>query len=300
MNIPERLTQIRESHDQDMHAAIAALRDLSFHIDTANAARFAAMVNHIVGDEYGDRPLALDLFRTAAALNIADNLGLFDANLAVAAALAGDDELAAAAGSRAASLAGPAMAEWIAIRCAEGLMHVPRTEQALAAAIPALRAAADLGDLEPTLDKAMAVSCNNLASALIELDAQPGDNPQRDEAIERAALLSRRCWSRSGTWVHHERAEYLVALAYNALHRSEDACKAAARGIAIIDAKGPEDVDLAFLHIELSLAFARLRRRDEAASARTRAHTLAAGFATDPGLTSWFNDQAARLDEPAA
>lgn len=299
MDIAERLTQIRQSHGADMHGAIAALRDLAYHVDTPSAAAYAALVNHVVGDEYGDRPLALDLLRAAGARCAADNLGLFDANLAVAAGLAGDHERAAEARTAAAGAAGPVIAEWIAIRCAEGLMHVPRTERAIAAALPALRAVADVGELPAALDRAMAVSCNNLASALIE--AGPGAIPGRDEAIERAALLSRRCWARCGTWVNHERGEYLVALAYNALGRYEEARSAAAAGIAIVKAnEPPENVDLAFLHVELALALKGLGRASEAAAARARAEALAAGFAGDAGLSSWFGRQAARPGaEPA-
>jgi len=61
--------------------------------------------------------------------------------------------------------------------------------------------------------KALAASCNNAATVLLDLPR----SPEVDALMFEAAALSRSTWGEIGTWLNVERAEYLLALCASAV-----------------------------------------------------------------------------------
>jgi hypothetical protein len=140
-------------------------------------------------------------------------------------------------------------------------------------------------------DGSIAALANSVASDLLDLETR---TKQQEALLERAALLSRAYWFRAGSWIHQERADYLLSLAYNALGRHHEAREAAARGLATIDSHGDEPVDRAFLNVELAVACKALQQTGEFTVARDTARGLAQRF-DEPGLKQWFDAKFARV-----
>ena len=67
---------------------------------------------------------------------------------------------------------------------------------------------------------------------------------------------------------------------------------AALSGLATIDANGPEDVDRAFLLLEVAHAERGLGQFEKSKEARSKAFELAASF--EPTLHEWFKARAAK------
>jgi len=146
------------------------------------------------------------------------------------------------------------------------------------------------------LDSAAAAQCNNLASDLAERPPAALADAALREALARAAAWSQLFWQRAGTWVHHERACYLCALAAGALGDVDAARAHALAGLALLDANDSaqeQSVDRAFLEMEAAFACERLGRADEAAAAHARGDALAAGFG-DTGLSTWYRQRIER------
>ena len=113
--------------------------------------------------------------------------------------------------------------------------------------------------------------------------------------MERGALTSLAFWTKAGTWVQSARAEYLVAMTMNRIDKPGEARSHALCGIATIEAGGKQEVDLAFLALELAHAEARLGNAAAASAARRRSEALAANFADD-SLREWYSETVAKLD----
>jgi len=104
----------------------------------------------------------------------------------------------------------------------------------------------------------------------------------------------RELWNRAGTWVNHERADYLCALVFNRLGEFAKALEAAERGRLLIETHGSEDVDHAFLMLESVQALFGLERREEGASWLRQAAAIAEGW-DDQSLKDWFAGKAKPL-----
>lgn len=96
------------------------------------------------------------------------------------------------------------------------------------------RAAARLAawpDRQPQDHRPLAVACNNMAWELHAL----GDkrNPTQTQAMLRIAAASREHWSRAGTWLHIERAEYCLALTHLSAGLFDDAWRHAGQCLAV-------------------------------------------------------------------
>jgi len=130
-----------------------------------------------------------------------------------------------------------------------------------------------------------------VASVLVELTDR---THAEDEALEQGALAARRFWLKAGTWVNHERADFLLALTYNALRRHDVAYDAAQRGLDTITKNGPQDVDRTFLLVELAFACQHLGHTDQAAEATRLARDLGAKL-EGPALQKWFAAASAKL-----
>ncbi len=90
---------------------------------------------------------------------------------------------------------------------------------------------AALPDAELQDHRPLAVACNNMAWELQAL----GDkrSPPQTQAMLRIAAASREHWSRAGTWLHIERAEYCLALTHLSAGLFDDAWRHAGQCLAV-------------------------------------------------------------------
>jgi hypothetical protein len=151
------------------------------------------------------------------------------------------------------------------------------------------------------LDAAFGIVTNNLASELLERPLADLAQPDLRTALQLTAEHAQRFWQRAGTWVHHERAHYLGAMAANALGLGADGVAQARAGLALLDEfdqAGDENVDRAFLELELATGL-RLCDQPGRAEALARALALAARFG-QAWLDRWFADRSTRNEALAA
>lgn len=101
--------------------------------------------------------------------------------------------------------------------------------------------------------KYFAVNCNNEAWNLI-------DKPERTAAEERQmlylAFTAAFHWSKIGTRINYARAEILLAHALSLVDNGDQAMQYALSALSFFEAGNGEDWDLAFAHLEASLAAA--------------------------------------------
>lgn len=133
---------------------------------------------------------------------------------------------------------------------------------------------------------------NNIVSCLLDHENFDITDVSQCDAIEQGALLCREIWQVVGNWMNVERADYLVALTCNRIGRWEDANKAALSGINIILDNGGEDVDRAFLLLELARSYQGLGEGYLYIQTREAAFALAENF-QDHTLREWFDSRAA-------
>lgn len=136
----------------------------------------------------------------------------------------------------------------------------------------------------------LAAGLNNVSSRLMDDQSAPGDDPLYRQALTLGAAVCKAIWSVAGTWINQERADYLIALCANRTGDFERARQAADSGLSTIDRFGQEDVDRAFLLLELSRALHGLGESVQGAQARADAEQLAQDF--DPSLREWFDSRA--------
>src|SRR5204862_1909458 len=151
-------------------------------------------------------------------------------------------------------------------------------------------ATGDPGERSP-IDRTIAVSSNNIASALLDFSDRTSE---LDDFLEKTAQAARTWWLRAGDWRNDERADYLLALVANALGRHDEALAFASRGLATIRAGGEENVDQAFLHVARARAHRGLGETGEAAREIEAAEALGRGLG-DAGLERWLADEIAKV-----
>jgi hypothetical protein len=88
-----------------------------------------------------------------------------------------------------------------------------------------------LPNAAPQDHRPLAVACNNMAWQLEELGAERGE--AQTQAMLRMAAASREQWSRAGTWLHIERAEYCLALTHLSAGLHDQAWLHAAQCLAV-------------------------------------------------------------------
>ncbi len=90
---------------------------------------------------------------------------------------------------------------------------------------------AALPDAAPQDHRPLAVACNNMAWELEEVGALRSE--AQTQAMLRLAAASREHWSRAGTWLHIERAEYCLALTHVSAGLHDQAWLHAAQCLAV-------------------------------------------------------------------
>lgn len=291
-SVADHLQDLLAHHSHDIRTGAKALLGLAAQVNaTDDAARFASVVSHVVGEESGNWDLARNLISSLEA-RFRQSVGV-QGNLAVACYLSShwvaglEAESRAMAAARESALS---VCVWVRLSAA----HAFQGQQDWPACFALLGPVLDLAQgVQPGSrhDSAIAAIANNLATDLLEFGQRTAAH---DEALERAALLSHRFWESAGSWIHHERANYLLALSYNALRRFDEARQAATRALAIIDSHGDETVDRAFINVELAFACRELKHKDDFERARKDASDIARTF-EDPGLQQWFQSKYARV-----
>lgn len=292
-------TTLMQTGWRDHESATARVADdLTEHAgvvsDAGQAAQYAQLATHAVGEHLGDWPRAVGLVERVVA-GRPDDAALSPAlgSLAVARHFAGDLPGALAAESRAAALVEDPIgalvrtrmflaSAYLSAKQAEACAAVYRGAMALATKLPEGSGAA----------RAIGVTSNNLAGALVEKEGRTEDETA---LMLEAAHAARTWWMRSGgTWVNEERADYLLSITHAAAGRPDEALTFADRALATIAANGEEKVDQAFLLLARADAH-RLKRDAQAAAADlAKADALAAAF-TDDGLKTWYASTSAKL-----
>jgi len=289
------VSALMQVHDADLVGAAARLRAIApSTLEVDDLASYSWLVNHVIGEKGHDWPGARALLEALPAL--AGQPPVVLRNRAVACAMSGaalqawqaEAELAQALGC------GPSLAA-VAVRLG-ALQHLAGTaDPVLVAAnlVPCVQAieAAPAGG--PVLAMA-ARAINNTLSGWLEHPQPATTDPAVAASMSRAARCCKTAWQHAGTWMQVERADYLIALVANALADWETAAHAARDGINTIEANGSEDVDRAFLLLELARARHGMGEGEAARIARDASFALAERF-DEPGLREWFDCKAASL-----
>ena len=262
----------------EQHAALAT--------DATQAAALLRLSNHTLGEHLRDWPRA-----AAYAAAIVDTLPDAGAaagpltSLPVACFMSGATLDALTAQTRIVALdAGGAasVATRIAVEVAAQSIAAGALDDGgrlYATALALARAHADAATV-----RAVAVASNNLASDLV---ARTDRSDAETRLMLEAAHASREFWLKCGTWVNEARADYLLALVYNAAGQAEIARGHGAHAMTLLEAHGDEKVDEAFTHLALANSSRLLGDRPAYDRHLEKADRLAGAFGDD-GLTTWF------------
>jgi hypothetical protein len=104
-------------------------------------------------------------------------------------------------------------------------------ERALGLIASAAQRLANLPEAKPQDHRPLAVACNNMAWELEEFGAQRSE--AQTQAMLNIAAASREHWSRAGTWLHIERAEYCLAFTHLSAGLHDQAWLHAAQCLAV-------------------------------------------------------------------
>jgi hypothetical protein len=257
-------------------------------VSPADHGRFAWLVNHVVGESQEQWGSASALLEKTVARS-AEPAVL--RHRAIAALFAGDALNGLALLPRFADAAGVSLTLALAaVRL--GVIQFSRKDipaMDLAGPFLAVVEHIEAGQSQPgKIATILAAGLNNVTSRLV--DERPGDDPLYRQALTQGAAVCKAIWSVAGTWINQERADYLIALCANRTGDFERAKQAADSGLDTITRYGQEDVDRAFLLLELSRALHGLGESAQGVQARTDAEQLAQDF--DPSLREWFDSRA--------
>lgn len=304
MPIADVLDALMKSHDDAPEAASSRLRVLATQsVPIDQIGRFTWLVNHVIGEKQSRwkdanmligevlRPYLERVETPASALPLPALR-----NAAVAALLSGDLLRVCAIESQLVTthVLRPTEASIVVRTAALGFLVSPARARDVSLGIAGIVQTVDTWDTDSPADPSVAASLNNVVSSLIELDDATIDDIAVRHAISSGARAARTLWLRAGGWTHHERADYLCALAANRLGMHAEALEAAERGLRVIDENGVEDVDRAFLLLETVRAFRGLGRDADATRHFSLADKLASAW-DDQALSDWYARKSAPL-----
>jgi tetratricopeptide (TPR) repeat protein len=286
----EELDDINRVHDDDPERAADRLRVLDVNALASDKLALAAfLVTHVLGEKLGD-------WNDAAAHmdRLCDRVEIPQAVL-VHAAVA--DELAGRDTSKARAILLSEAPEAV-VTCTVGLRCLTFNQErvetiAFAAQLLNLANCTMALPLDTGLDVPLAAGLNNATSRLLDIHPDVKD-PVVREALRVGAAQALRIWQRAGTWINHERALYLSTLVANRLGEYAHARDAAREALEVIATNGIEDVDRAFLLLQLAGALHKLGDVEGSRSARRDANSIALSW-TEAGLTTWFADEESLL-----
>jgi hypothetical protein len=295
MTVADDLNRLMQTHDAAPEAAASRLRVLATQPLAADLlGRFSWLVTHVIGEKQSHWQDAHLLISEAISPHTTLPLPVLR-NAAVVAYLSGQFGAATALEYRMTRQGLRSDQAAMAVRTA-ALSFLSQPERAFEVSL-GLHTVLDgiaAWDQRSEADSMIAASLNNIVSTLMEFDDATVNRPEVREAILEGAQASRTLWQRAGTWINYERADYLVALASNRLGLHAPAIDAAEHGLHLIDANGVEDVDRAFLLLEVVQAQRGLGRDAEAAAHFALADKLASTW-DDASLTEWYTRKSALL-----
>jgi len=293
------LEELDRIHDDDPQRAAAGLRALDTRsLDDAALGTATFLLAHVLGEKLGDWNEAATLIAGALAQRPAAPQRALR-NAAVAHRLAGhpdamawQERLATAGKTTAAATALVVDLHALAFSPAQA------DPQAFAARLLGLADRARALPSAGELDTALAAGLNNATSALLDATTE-APTPAQAAALRAGAEAARAAWGRTGGWVQHERADYLLALVLNRCGDAAGALEAATRGLALIAAHGEEEVDRAFLLLQAASAHAQREDRAAALAALSSGQSIAQSW-SDEGLRAWFADELGKAPGLAA
>ncbi len=287
MTSKQLIDRLMQNHDDHPLEAAAALRGLNADdVSVEDIPRVAFLVNHVIGEKELQWDEAFILQQRFGRENRTPKVVR---DKAVAATLSGNLLEAWAAESILRSDASATFSQAsVAIRLGilqyiaptSGAIYISTELQVCLVEIKSWHDAGQLAGL-------MAGALNNIISFLMDNPGTAAADTIYRQAITEGSFVCRDLWLKAGTWVNHERAEYLIALVHNKLGIWNVACDAIKSGLAIIRANGKEDVDQAFFLLELGKSLNHLGFQSDAEAARQEAFNLAKHF-NEPGLDEWF------------
>ncbi|MGG1949420.1 hypothetical protein AB1286_32170 [Trinickia sp. NRRL B-1857] len=298
MDTTAEIDALMASHDDAPDAAAQRLAILiNEAISPEQLPRLGWLINHVLGETLEDWLTADDLQSRMLARPVDLPLAALR-NAAVAAFMAGKP-ISALVWERRMSLVGVTAAQAAQIVHAGIISHAVKQGDVndTAVALLGVVSAVENWNQHSPADALIASSLNNIVSTLIEQDDASIEIENVRDAIEHGAEVCRTLWLRAGSWLQQERADYLCALANARLSRYAKALEAAHRGLSIIDAHGPEDIDRAFLLLEAGRARFELGQDALGAEHIAEATRLSRTW-NDASLAEWFDKRAATLPRP--
>jgi hypothetical protein len=291
MTIAEELGLLMQNHDDEPQAAAEQLRKISDQeVPVDQLGRFAWLVDHVIGEKDGRWSEAYKLITKVTSPH--ESLPLSVVRFAAVAAQSSGDPLAAMALERRMMMEGlSADQASTAVRAAVLSFALPGRAIDVAAGLLSVIDSVDRWSEASAVDSLVAASLNNTVSALLQQEDETVSHADVNTAMIQGASAARTLWYRAGTWINHERADYLCALVFNRLGNYARAFEAAERGRQLIDTSGSEDVDRAFLLLESARALIGLSRKAEGAEQLRQAATIAQEW-DDDALTKEFDEKA--------
>lgn len=282
-------------HHDDLQAVSKRLID---HVEVVSGVdqvgKYASLLLHVYGNHQG---LWSDACATlegiVSRVEGADRDPAALVSLAVAQTMAGktsDALITEARASIAASSEPLGPLAQVRARLGEQLVTADDVDSAAPLFALAATLGASLGD-DASAHRTLAISANNAASHLVE---KKGRTSAEDDAMRTLAALAKRHWTCAGTWVNWQRADYLLALVHNVLHEFDEAKTAAERGLATIAENGEEEVDRAFLSLQLASACRGVGQPEAFEQHLATAKGIAAGFDQD-WMKTWFAEELGKV-----
>ncbi len=293
MTAAATLEEIDGIHDEQPDRAAEGLRALDVAaLPVDRLPLLAFLMLHVLGEKLGLWAEAAERIERLRAVRADAPLAVL-AHAAVAVHLAGRSGGKALADLGAAG--GVAEAQTLVALNALGL-RPPAATAALATELERLAEASTTFDPGGRLNQRLAIGFNNTTTRLLELASPPVD-PAIRSALLAGSAAALRFWQTAGTWVNLERALYLRALVRNRVGDPAAARDDCRQALDVIAAHGGEEIDRAFLQLQLAGALLRLGEHTDGRRHLAEARAAAAQW-DDVGLKSWFAAEDERLFGP--
>ncbi len=283
----------RDHADDPRGVALRLPQLLSLVHDEQNITEFTGLAHHVLGEHlaaWGDGLAMLEQLRVLPTFEVTGPSGqsVTRALASLRLSQGSADERPQLSTSDAVRVGAMAAAN-LALHDTPRAMHLMR--EVLASATQA--AAGGLPDTDP-LHRAVAISCNNLAATLADLDQR---SDEQRELMLQAAQGAQVHWAIAGTWLETERAEYRLALCWLKAGNAARAMFHASACLAIVDANGAVALERFFAGEVLALAAKALS--DEAAFINALDMARSAFTALSGDDRSWCQATLNRLEERA-
>ncbi|RXJ74079.1 hypothetical protein CS022_05420 [Veronia nyctiphanis] len=278
-------------HDQESERLSGELESLDLSsLTSEDLTPLLALSNHTMGEHRNEWERAYAFAQKAVSSFDADELSSRQhSKLAVAAFMSGDVAKGHFEEAQAVVKAGD-----------EGLAAVVEIKVAMSAALIAVGQIDDalhLFNAASTLsssltekhfaDRAIAISANNLASDLLRVSPR---TDAHDELITAAATLSLAAWRKCGTWINAVRGLYLLQYVENERGRFALTVDHGLEAIAVLDKNGGDDIEEAFIRLELARALHHLGENERSTSDLNRADDLSQTW-EDKSLVEWYQNE---------